>query len=189
MELTPLPGYARGRRYLVYDLNDDGCNEYFVLDNAGVNKAVFVLVDSGGRSLLPSTEEDRTIWCDWLLVMESKRKGYCDLISSGSDASGQECRLWKYNGNCYVPQRVGYKVDKDALKGAPHNPGVLELDCRTGDVAPERVMSPVGRGAGVEARPPGPYSSSSWPWVFHTFLAKARPAAGGVMSPRTLGQG
>lgn len=94
------------------------------MDNAGVNKAVFVLVNSRGDPLTNVSGEDWDIWCDWLLIMDSKHNGYCDIISSGSDPWVQECMIWQHDGNRYVASRTGFQVDKDIMQCVPLNPGV-----------------------------------------------------------------
>jgi hypothetical protein len=97
-ELMPLPDYAKTRRYLAYDLNQDGKTEYFIENSAGANSVEFALVDSSGNLLT-------WIGGDRLLVLATKSNGYFDLLDSRSDPWSIEGDIWEFNGGSYIKAR------------------------------------------------------------------------------------
>lgn len=98
-ELMPLPDYAKTRRYLAYDLNQDGTTEYFIENSAGANSVEFALVDSSGNLLT-------WIGGDRLLVLATKSNGYFDLLDSRSDPWSIRGAIWEFNGGSYIKART-----------------------------------------------------------------------------------
>ena len=129
--LMDLVVYGRDQvRYFPCDLNADGVDEYFIIDDTGANKAVFVLIDKARNSLLekPKEEEassarsDGYIFCDCILVLQSRHEGYADLLSTATvllASPPQEWMLWQYHGGQYVPKRIEREIAAQPQKEVP----------------------------------------------------------------------
>jgi len=119
-------------RYFAYDLNEDGEDEYFIVDNTGANKAVFVLLDQRGRSLLLPVREEReyrkvaqgdgAICCDLIFILPSKHAGYFDFFSAAKFGGWpvQEWTFWRFRRGRYVRRRVEHETFIPCLDGLPN---------------------------------------------------------------------
>ncbi len=119
-------------RYFAYDLNEVGEDEYFIVDNTGVNKAVFVLLDQRGKSLLrPAREEreyrrvaqgDGAIYCDLIFILPRRRSGYLDFFSVATYGGGppQEWIFWRFRRGRYERRRVEHETFDPFLDGLPN---------------------------------------------------------------------
>ena len=67
----------------------------------------------------PHNLMERLIDCNWLLIMETKHSGYCDIVAACTMVHGQPSRLWRYDGRRYSPIRMRFTRHVDMLKGVP----------------------------------------------------------------------
>jgi len=122
-ELSRLPEYRKERRYLAYDLNEDGRPEYFVENYAGVHTISFAVVTSDGSLLIRAKEVDE-FGGDRLVILTTQHHGYSDIVCSNVDPGGVDAVTWRFNGRHYVAGK--------SIHYPPYEESQAHVDCQPG---------------------------------------------------------